>query len=56
MKTEKQIKDLLVNYKTQQRQALASFRKEEEADLQVVFLDELRRLIIKINLLKLILK
>ncbi len=55
MKTEKQVKKLLENYKNQHSVVLSKLRSEDDPDLQVVFLEELRRLIIKINLLKLIL-
>ncbi len=56
MKTEKEIKKLLVNYKIFHKEYLNKFKTQNDLDLQSVFLEECKRLTIKIKLLKSILK
>ncbi len=55
MKTEKEVKKLLVNYKILHKEYLNKFRNQVDFDLQCVFLEECKRLTIKIKLLKLLL-
>ena len=56
MKTEKEVKKLLVNYKILHKEYLNKFKTQNDLDLQSVFLEECKRLTIKIKLLKSILK
>ena len=56
MKTEKQVRTLLKNYKILQKEYLRKSKDSMLVDFQAVFFEESKKLNTKIKLLKLILK